>query len=105
MPAKRYRYTGKERDDETGLGYHGARYYAAWLGRWERPDPIGLKGGINRFSYVRNRPTSLNDLTGTIDPEVAALRDEVNDEHYEGAGVTPDDSSWDSPPMADPAIG
>ena len=27
---KRYRYTGKEKDEETGLYYHGARYYAAW---------------------------------------------------------------------------
>src|SRR5262249_15023075 len=32
--AKRYRATGKERDEETGLYYHGARYYAPWLGRW-----------------------------------------------------------------------
>ena len=31
---KRYRYTGKEKDEETGLYYHGARYYAPWLGRW-----------------------------------------------------------------------
>ena len=31
---KRYRYTGMERDEESGLNYHGARYYAAWLGRW-----------------------------------------------------------------------
>src|SRR5262249_131719 len=31
---KRYRYTGKERDEENGLYYHGARYYACWLGRW-----------------------------------------------------------------------
>lgn len=30
---KRYRYTGKERDDESGLDYFGARYYASWLGR------------------------------------------------------------------------
>ena len=28
VSAKRYRYTGKEKDDETGLYYHGARYYA-----------------------------------------------------------------------------
>ena len=28
---KRYRFTGKERDDESGLNYHGARYYAPWL--------------------------------------------------------------------------
>src|SRR5207245_3087955 len=31
---KRYRYTGKERDQESGFCYHGARYYARWLGRW-----------------------------------------------------------------------
>lgn len=38
--AKRYRYTGKERDEETGLYYHGARYYIPWLGRWSASDPI-----------------------------------------------------------------
>ena len=31
---RRYRYTGKERDAETGLNYHSARYYAPWLARW-----------------------------------------------------------------------
>ncbi len=36
---KRYRYTGKERDEESGLYYHGARYYAPWLGRWTSCDP------------------------------------------------------------------
>ena len=38
---KRYRYTGKERDEESGLYYHGARYYAPWLGRWTAADPKG----------------------------------------------------------------
>lgn len=38
---KRYRYSGKERDEETGLADHGARYYAAWLGRWIAADPAG----------------------------------------------------------------
>jgi hypothetical protein len=28
---KRYRYTGKERDDSSGLSYYGARYLAPWL--------------------------------------------------------------------------
>src|SRR6266568_8196847 len=36
---KRYRYTGKERDEESGFYYHGARYYAPWLGRWTSCDP------------------------------------------------------------------
>ena len=39
---KRYRYTGKERDEESGLYYHGARYYAPWLGRWTSADPIEI---------------------------------------------------------------
>jgi RHS repeat-associated protein len=38
--AKRYRYTGKERDEETGFSYHGARYYSPWLGRWTATDPL-----------------------------------------------------------------
>lgn len=59
-----YRYTGKERDEETGLGYHGARYYACWLGRWTASDPIGLGDGVNRYAYVSGRPTSLADPSG-----------------------------------------
>src|SRR5262245_37104369 len=31
VSARRYRYVGKERDDETGLYHMGARYYASWL--------------------------------------------------------------------------
>ena len=40
---KRYRFTGKERDEESGLAYHGARYYAAWLGKWLSCDPMGVR--------------------------------------------------------------
>lgn len=62
---KRYRYTGKERDDETGLYYYGARYYAPWLARWTSADPAGLIDGTNRYAYVRCRPTTLYDPSGT----------------------------------------
>ena len=61
---KRYRFTAKERDDETGLQYHGARYYAPWLGRWLSPDPAGLADGGNRYAYCRGRPTTRNDPSG-----------------------------------------
>ena len=71
---RRYRYTGKERDEETGLGYHGARYYACWLGRWTASDPIGLGDGVNRYAYVSGRPTSLNDPSGT-DGQLVVHRD------------------------------
>ncbi|HEX7735853.1 MAG TPA: toxin TcdB middle/C-terminal domain-containing protein, partial [Ktedonobacteraceae bacterium] len=61
---KRYRYTGKERDEENGLYYHGARYYACWLGRWTSCDPSGLRDGANIFVYVGNNPVNNVDLTG-----------------------------------------
>ena len=64
VSAKRYRYTGKEKDEETGLCYHGARYYAPWLGRWTAADPGGLADGINRYAYCRNNPTTRVDPTG-----------------------------------------
>ncbi|HZM75061.1 MAG TPA: SpvB/TcaC N-terminal domain-containing protein [Candidatus Limnocylindrales bacterium] len=62
---RRYRYTGKEKDEETGLYYHGARYYAPWLGRWTAPDPLGTKAGTNFWSYVSNRPVVMTDPQGT----------------------------------------
>ncbi|MBI1744415.1 toxin [Candidatus Acetothermia bacterium] len=62
--AKRYRYTGKERDEESGLYYYGARYYAAWLGRWTSCDPIGIRDGLNIFVLARNSPISLKDVGG-----------------------------------------
>ena len=65
MSLKRYRYTGKERDEETALYYHGARYYAPWLGRWTAPDPLGLRDGPNPYGYVRCNPVRLVDPTGT----------------------------------------
>ena len=51
VDVNRYRFTGMERDEETGLAQHGWRYFASWLGRWESADPIGLGGGINRYAY------------------------------------------------------
>jgi RHS repeat-associated protein len=61
---KQYRYTGRERDEETGLYYHGARYFAPWLGRWTARDPAGLIDGPNAYSYARNNPRNLADPGG-----------------------------------------
>jgi RHS repeat-associated protein len=62
---KRYRYTGRERDTETGFNYHGLRYYAPWLGRWISTDPGGLVDGTGLYTYCRNNPTRLVDPAGT----------------------------------------
>jgi RHS repeat-associated protein len=61
---KRYRFSGKERDEETGFYYFGARYYAAWLGRWTSCDPAGFVDGINIFGYCRNNPIGARDRNG-----------------------------------------
>jgi RHS repeat-associated protein len=62
--AKRYRYTGKERDEESGLYYHGARYYSPWLARWSASDPVGLRDGLNLFAFARSNPVVFRDPTG-----------------------------------------
>lgn len=61
---KCYRYTGKERDEESGLYYHGARYYAPWLGRWTSCDPIGLKSDINLYEFAKENPINHVDRNG-----------------------------------------
>jgi RHS repeat-associated protein len=66
---KRYRYTGKERDEENGFTYHGARYYAPWLGRWTACDPTGLSDGPNVFRYCRCNPLMVTDSTGMAGDE------------------------------------
>jgi RHS repeat-associated protein len=64
---KRYQFTGKERDDESGLYYHGARYYACWLGRWTSADPLSRSDGANRYAYGLNNPITFVDPTGKWD--------------------------------------
>src|SRR5262249_10186956 len=70
-----YKFTGKERDSESGLDYFGARYYGSGLGRFLTPDwaekPATVPYGnlsdpqsLDLYSYVRNRSTVGNDLDG-----------------------------------------
>ncbi len=74
VPLKRYRYSDKERDDESGFYYHGARYCAPWLGRWTACDPAGFVDGMNLYIYCKNRPINLSDKTGlSSDPEMVPI--------------------------------
>jgi RHS repeat-associated protein len=62
--SKRYRYSGKERDDATGLYYYGFRYYAPWLCRWMSTDPAGTVDGLNLYAFVKGNPIKLVDHLG-----------------------------------------
>jgi RHS repeat-associated protein len=62
--AKRYKYSGKERDEETGLYYYGARYGIPWIGRWLKPDPEGIIDGANLFQFGRSNPIKYVDVNG-----------------------------------------
>jgi RHS repeat-associated protein len=62
---KRYRYTGNEKDEESGLCYHGVRYYVPYLARWASSDPAGMIDGIALYSYARSNPINLVDKAGT----------------------------------------
>lgn len=76
------RYTGKERDTESGNDYFGARYYASTMGRFLSPDPFTVTPArvmdpqqLNLYAYVRNNPLKLVDPTGMIIDDVACMQD------------------------------
>jgi RHS repeat-associated protein len=62
---KRYRYSAKERDEDSGLYYHGARYYAPWLGRWLSADPAGFVDSFCLYEYAKSSPANFVDPEGT----------------------------------------
>ena len=73
--AQNYKFTGKERDTESGNDYFGARYYASSMGRFLSPDwaakiePVPYAKlddpqSLNLYSYVRNNPLSRVDKDG-----------------------------------------
>src|SRR5262249_47642921 len=70
-----YKFTGKERDSESGLDYFGARYYSNGLGRWvsadwsAMPEPVpyadfGDPQSLNLYGFVGGNPASKADADG-----------------------------------------
>lgn len=56
---------GKERDEESGLYYYGARYYAAWVGRFVSVDPLAASyAHLNPYNYAGNKPIGDLDIDG-----------------------------------------
>ena len=60
-----------------GLNYHGARYYAGWLGRWVSCDPRGIAEGPNLYSYVLGKPLKFVDPTGLGGEETDRILNEL----------------------------
>jgi RHS repeat-associated protein len=63
-----HRFTGKERDAESGNDYFEARYFGSSMGRFLSPDPLGGNlvdpQSLNRYTYVLNNPLRFTDPTG-----------------------------------------
>jgi len=65
--SERFRFTGKERDAETGYDYFGARYYSSSLGIWLSVDPLSDKyPSLSPYVYCADNPMKLVDPTGMI---------------------------------------
>jgi RHS repeat-associated protein len=83
----RQQFTSKERDNETGLDYFGARYYSSAQGRFTSPDPQNIifekdqgrnaeereqilkryllqPQNWNKYTYTRNNPLAYTDPNG-----------------------------------------
>ena len=62
-----YAFTGREWDSSSRLYYYRARYYDPRLARFLSEDPIGLLGGLHRYSYVHDDPIDWVDPSGLRD--------------------------------------
>src|SRR5437868_1064014 len=95
----RQKFTQKERDNETGLDYFGARYFSGTQGRFTSPDPLLSSGrslqpqSWNRYTYVLNRPLSLVDLNG-LDWGYADWTDDQGVRHRDYHYFTGDIGNW-----------
>jgi RHS repeat-associated protein len=67
----KYKFTGMERDTETGNDHTWFRGYEWSLGRWLSPDPLAgditNPQSLNRYAYVLNNPTTLTGPLGLQD--------------------------------------
>ena len=72
-----YKFNGKEKDDETGYSYYGARYYTDRLSIWLSVDPLADKyPHLSPYAYCANNPVMYVDPTG-MEVEEGSLKEWV----------------------------
>jgi len=108
------RFTGKERDQETGLDYFGARYFSGAQGRFTSVDPAMESAdpsnpqSWNRYTYALNNPLRYKDPDGRIPVETfldlaslgKSLWDFARGPSWAGAGYV----AWDAASVALPYV-
>lgn len=92
---KRYRYVGKEHDEESGLYYYGARYYAGWLCRFVSVDPLKDDYPFyTTFQYAGNNPITFFDLDGNETTENKTTNVQTNGQQSTYT-IKSGDTFWD----------
>jgi len=116
-----FRFTSKELDEETGLYYHGARYYEPTISRWMSADPAGFAlsspmgsdgkpkasysviESANWYAYVSNNPVIYVDPTGgeMMKSETIRQSDDRWKDFFLGGVETYDDAAKETPNSID----
>jgi RHS repeat-associated protein len=99
----RKRFTGYEKDTETGLDFAEARYYHNAHGRFTAVDPLLASGKsanpqtFNRYAYTMNNPVNLIDPSGMISESTGACGERCPNSGpmVDGSAFQGQDSSFD----------
>jgi RHS repeat-associated protein len=92
----RFKFTGREYDEASGLYYYRACWYDPAIGRFLSADPLGfLAGDANLYRYVGNRPLTYFDpsgMSGDLLFYPAAIQYDLNVANASTASLS--DNSW-----------
>jgi RHS repeat-associated protein len=86
------KFTGKERDSQSGLDNFGARFDSSSMGRFTSPDPLLSSARLanpqtwNRYAYGLNNPLRIIDPTGLYDWDESAGGDMSDEDLHAIAG-------------------